>query len=954
MKQFSKELGKVSITPKGAWNINITSERLDIVYDKRNNQAYIAKQNVPVGVDIDNREYWQPMNVTGYADNNFINLTTENENGTITAYESLEEAVATILPINRRVGATLSFYNLNSDRLDRQAEFELWQFNSTDLANWENKNYWNNIYYNWNVFAGWYVGVDSLENHVKIPNVGQYAYVGTNLNDALLYQCRTNGTWTNTGIKVRNYISVIVSGNITIGENGNWFSNGEDTGIPATPAVDEQLDDIIIRLQQHNAEISNLKKFDANLQDQIISNDSDITRLTAKHESLSKTVQGIAASGGASIATNVTYNNDVSGLNAENAQDAIDELQNSKFDKVNVAQESGEAEDKVMSQKAVSDKLSDLDIIKNETIKNLSKCEYGCATSLYESLQYIEKDDIFVQLVSNKQYPRKITKLTYKGADSGTLKIYKVKIVDDIAQTPILVKVVSEQTASIKETELDILLSKDEYIGVSGDFSYSNNADREYSTMVLSSTGGEVGKTSGQYLGYTLYGESYSSRIDEIENATEENNLKTEQNTKDISALYKKVNEIIYSDKIYERKDFVDGMYYAAESRYRTDGNYGKVIHTPNMEIQGVILTIPKDKVDSYGFSVNFWDSNGDYIGNWFTNHTFAELSKNGFTKENSILFSLASISEAISQKKYNNVQYFTIEVFEYTDTYYEIPQDADIIVSKYDSSSNFISENVIVVDAFGGGDYTSLQEAIDTRKDMGSNGKPLVILLMPGTYHMSQTTSENRGYCNYRTISIIGLNKDSCIIRNDDGIYNTGASGTYIDSAPLKMAGNCFLENLTIISTATNSTSEASENKSYCVHLDFFANEGTRLTVHNCRMINDHNCCIGIGLHKDYTIEISNCELESTNTNGNGWGTIIAHEGSEKGDCKLILKDNVIVDHTNNGITITHPYNGSIVLDLVRNVVVNNGSPITMDNKYHTLSNMCFGNNRNEMNKQT
>lgn len=357
MKQFSKELGKVSVTPKGAWNINTTSEILDIVYDKRNNQAYIAKQNVPVGVDIDNREYWQPMNVTGYADNNFINLTTENENGTITAYESLEEAIATILPINRRVGATLSFYNLNSDRLDRQAEFELWQFNSTDLANWENKNYWNNIYYNWNVFVGWYVSVDSLENHVKIPNVGQYAYVGTNLNDALLYQCRTNGTWTNTGIKVRNYISVVVSGNITIGENGNWFNDGNDTGIPATPAVDEQLDDIIIQLQQHTTEISNLKKSDANLQDQITSNDSDITNLTAKHKSLSKTVQGIAATGGASTATNVTYNNGTSRLNSENAQDAIDELASKKFDKENIKQEIGNSTKDVVSQNVIFDNI---------------------------------------------------------------------------------------------------------------------------------------------------------------------------------------------------------------------------------------------------------------------------------------------------------------------------------------------------------------------------------------------------------------------------------------------------------------------------------------------------------------------------------------------------------------------------------------------------------------------
>lgn len=341
MKQFSKELGKVSITPKGDWNSSIANEKLDIVYDRRNNQAYIAKQDVPIGVDIDNREYWQPLNATGYADNNFINLTAENENGTITAYESLEEAVATIFPINRRVGATLSFYNLNADRLDRQAEFELWQFNSTDLANWENRDYWNNIYYNWNVFAGWYIDADALNNHVETPNVGQYAYVGSNLNDAILYQCRTNGTWTNTGIKVRNYISVVVSGNITIGENGNWFSNGEDTGIPATPAVDEEFDNIITKL-----------------------------------ESLSRTVQSIAITGGANTATNVTYNNDTSGLNAENAQDAIDELAvknkeqdiaigtkaeksevatklDKKFDKENIAQEFGYSKDKVVSQSAL-------------------------------------------------------------------------------------------------------------------------------------------------------------------------------------------------------------------------------------------------------------------------------------------------------------------------------------------------------------------------------------------------------------------------------------------------------------------------------------------------------------------------------------------------------------------------------------------------------------------------
>ena len=109
-----------------------------------------------------------------------------------------------------------------------------------------------------------------------------------------------------------------------------------------------------------DGEVTRAKSAEKSLQDQITSNDSDITNLTAKHESLSRKVQGITATGGANTATNVTYNNNNSGLNAENVQDVIDELQGSKIDKTSILQESGDAEDKVMSQKAVSDKLSEI------------------------------------------------------------------------------------------------------------------------------------------------------------------------------------------------------------------------------------------------------------------------------------------------------------------------------------------------------------------------------------------------------------------------------------------------------------------------------------------------------------------------------------------------------------------------------------------------------------------
>ena len=76
--------------------------------------------------------------------------------------------------------------------------------------------------------------------------------------------------------------------------------------------------------------------------------------LNTKHESLSKTVQGIAATGGASTATNVTYDNTNSGMVAENIQDAVDELAKEKadssdvtkqLDKVTIKDEEGNIQD---------------------------------------------------------------------------------------------------------------------------------------------------------------------------------------------------------------------------------------------------------------------------------------------------------------------------------------------------------------------------------------------------------------------------------------------------------------------------------------------------------------------------------------------------------------------------------------------------------------------------------
>lgn len=77
--------------------------------------------------------------------------------------------------------------------------------------------------------------------------------------------------------------------------------------------------------------IETIKKVDTTLADhqrQISSNDDDISDLQTKTKQIKDTVDGIAISGGASVGSAVTYDNTQSGLDAQNIQNAIDELVN--------------------------------------------------------------------------------------------------------------------------------------------------------------------------------------------------------------------------------------------------------------------------------------------------------------------------------------------------------------------------------------------------------------------------------------------------------------------------------------------------------------------------------------------------------------------------------------------------------------------------------------------------
>ena len=90
-----------------------------------------------------------------------------------------------------------------------------------------------------------------------------------------------------------------------------------------------------------------------------------------------------------------------------------------KFDKESVVQESGEAEDKVMSQKAVSDKLSDL----SSTIAEIKEKANTASTDASNALKKAE--------AANKTAEANKQALTTATADISTLK----KKVDDIPAT---------------------------------------------------------------------------------------------------------------------------------------------------------------------------------------------------------------------------------------------------------------------------------------------------------------------------------------------------------------------------------------------------------------------------------------------------------------------------------------------------------------------------------------
>lgn len=107
------------------------------------------------------------------------------------------------------------------------------------------------------------------------------------------------------------------------------------TGLPEN--LVETIQNIDDTLKNHQSQLDDKQSQIDDKQQQITANDEDISLLQTRSTQMEETIKSIAATGGASQATAVTYNNEKSKLTAVNIQSAVDEV----VDKASIKDEEG-------------------------------------------------------------------------------------------------------------------------------------------------------------------------------------------------------------------------------------------------------------------------------------------------------------------------------------------------------------------------------------------------------------------------------------------------------------------------------------------------------------------------------------------------------------------------------------------------------------------------------------
>lgn len=164
---------------------------------------------------------------------------------------------------------------------------------------------------------------------------------------------------------------------------------------------------------------------------------------------------------------------------------------------------------------------------------------------------------------------------------------------------------------------------------------------------------------------------------------------------------------------------------------------------------------------------------------------------------------------------------------------------------------------------------YNTINGALTYAYTIENEDNPITILIMPGIYE------EVLFIQGVHYVNLIGVNRNECIIINETALYN---------NSPLRIQGQCYVANLTFISTANKYTSNSGTGKeawitdvlagvknpewlgtigAYAVHCDDVTNgEYTVSRFENCKMYSETFPAFGSGMQINNRIELIGCEL--------------------------------------------------------------------------------------------
>ena len=216
-----------------------------------------------------------------------------------------------------------------------------------------------------------------------------------------------------------------------------------------------------------------------------------------------------------------------------------------------------------------------------------------------------------------------------------------------------------------------------------------------------------------------------------------------------------------------------------------------------------------------------------------------------------------------------------------------------------YSLQSKVFHQNVITVGKEGC-DYNTINEAVYNAHD--SKEFPVTILIYPGVYD-EVIISLNR------YLSFIGVNRETCIIRDTSGKYA---------NCPIKISGGEWtLENLSFIATAENAGSwvptwENFDFPSYAIHVD--GGGSGKGYIRNCTAYSECINAIGMGLHNDETVTIENCTIER-NVKNNEYdsiyyqGALACHSTTNRTEPEknefLIVRNCEIISNTSKAVQL-------------------------------------------------